>query len=344
MRGSVITFGSLFAGIGGIDLGLERAGMACEWQVEIDDYANRVLAKHWPDVRRWEDIRTFPPGPVADWKVDLICGGFPCQDISYAGRGAGLGGERSGLFYEAMRVVRILEPRYVVLENVAALLTRGLDVVLGTLASLGYDAEWHCIPAAAVGAPHIRDRVFIVAYANNAGSGTPKCGIDDNRKTQDTKQPQPQPKPCRYCSAFFERWRCSAAELGECDCPKCQGFCECTTEHAKSGGRGARRTRRFVAAGPQQPKPERPVQNLADTKRFKNKRDGYAAVSKSRCESKGRQNVGASWWSVESDVGRVADGVPDRVDRLRCLGNAVVPQVAEWIGRAIIQSEPCEVA
>ena len=163
----MITVGSLFAGIGGLELGLEMTGgFKTVWQVENDKYATRVLEKHWPDVRRWGDVATFPPDDGHDYRCDLICGGFPCQDISYAGKGEGLGGERSGLFYEAARVIRILEPRYVLLENVSALLTRGLDAVLGTLASLGYDAEWHCIPAAAVGAPHIRDRVFIIGYAN----------------------------------------------------------------------------------------------------------------------------------------------------------------------------------
>src|SRR3990167_4190083 len=100
----MLTFGSLFAGIGGFDLGFERAGLECRWQVEIDDYANRVLAKHWPDVRRHRDINTFPETDASDWRVDCVVGGFPCQDISYAGRGAGLAGERSGLLYEAMRV------------------------------------------------------------------------------------------------------------------------------------------------------------------------------------------------------------------------------------------------
>jgi len=169
------TFGSLFAGIGGFDLGFERAGMTCKWQVEIDDHANRVLEKHWPDVRRHGDIKTFPPGDPDDWRVDCICGGFPCQDISYAGAGAGLAGERSGLFFDAMRVVRELEPRVVVLENVAALLTRGLDDVLGTLASLGFDAEWHCVPAAAVGAPHIRDRVFIIGHRTGMVGNTQRA-------------------------------------------------------------------------------------------------------------------------------------------------------------------------
>ena len=168
---SQLTFGSLFAGIGGIDLGFERAGMACKWQVEIDPYAQRVLAKHWPHVRRHDDVRTWPQSDAE--RVDVIAGGFPCQDISYAGKGAGLAGERSGLFYEVARIVGEMGPRVVVLENVAALLTRGMGDVLGTLASLGYDAEWHCIPAAAAGAPHIRDRVFI----NDDGTDAEPFGV-----------------------------------------------------------------------------------------------------------------------------------------------------------------------
>ena len=90
-----LTFGSLFAGIGGLDLGLECAGMVCKWQVEIDEYCRKVLAKHWPTIERWADVRSWPQ-PETE-RVDLICGGFPCQDISYAGRGAGIEGERSGL-------------------------------------------------------------------------------------------------------------------------------------------------------------------------------------------------------------------------------------------------------
>ena len=234
----MITFGSLFAGIGGFDLGFERAGMECRWQVEIDDYANRVLAKHWPNVHRERDI--LHCGGHNLEPVDVICGGFPCQDISYAGRGAGLDGERSGLFFEAIRVVRELQPRCVVLENVAALLTRGLDRVLGTLAEIGYNAEWHCVPAAAVGAPHIRDRVFVVADANSDG----KPDVPLNGKKRSSKRPS------------------------------------------------------------------------------------------------------GNWWATEPDVGRVADGVPARVDRLRGLGNAVVSQVAEFVAREFVlpmfQSEDTE--
>lgn len=161
------TLGSLFAGFGGLDLGFERAGFCCKWQVEINDYANRVLSKHWPNVRRWPDVRTWPQPDTP--RVNVIAGGFPCQDISYAGLGAGLDGKRSGLFFEAIRVVRQLEPDVVVLENVAALLTRGLDRVLGTLATLGFDAEWHCIPAAYFGTHFRRDRLFIIAHRSLPG-------------------------------------------------------------------------------------------------------------------------------------------------------------------------------
>lgn len=167
-----LTFGSLFAGIGGIDLGLERAGMKCCWQVEIDDYARKILAKHWPDVPRYTDVRGFLGGKRwrsvrSAWAVDCIAGGFPCQDVSNAGRRAGIDGKRSGLWSEFARIVHLLRPRHVLVENVPALTIRGLGRVLGDLAKLGYDCEWDRIPAAAVGAPHLRWRIFIVADATS---------------------------------------------------------------------------------------------------------------------------------------------------------------------------------
>src|SRR3990167_3261466 len=157
-----LTFGSLFSGIGGIDLGLERAGMRCAWQVEIDDYCQRVLAKHWPDVPRFRDVREVGAHNLAH--VDLIAGGFPCQDLAQGGKSVGIEGSRSGLWSEFARIIRELRPRFVFVENVPGLLVRGMGRVLGDLASCGYDAEWQSIPAAAVGAPHIRERVFILAY------------------------------------------------------------------------------------------------------------------------------------------------------------------------------------
>jgi DNA (cytosine-5)-methyltransferase 1 len=157
-----LTFGSLFAGIGGFDLGLEACGMQCKWQVEIDPFATAVLEKHWPHVERWRDIRDFNPNKSL--LVDVVCGGFPCQDISLAGSGEGLDGKRSGLWSEYFRIVSKLRPKYVIVENVSALLRRGIDRVLGDLASIGYGAEWQTLYASDFGLPHRRERVFIVAY------------------------------------------------------------------------------------------------------------------------------------------------------------------------------------
>ena len=161
-----LTVGSLFAGIGGFDLGFQRAGYIIRWQVEIDPFCRKVLAKHWPNVKRYDDVRTV--GSNLE-RVDVICGGFPCQDISLQGDGAGLAGERSGLWREFHRIIDLLRPRYVLLENVAALLGRGIDRVLGDLASIGYDAEWECLEASAFGAPHTRNRIWLVAYPRGNG-------------------------------------------------------------------------------------------------------------------------------------------------------------------------------
>ena len=160
-----LTFGSLFAGIGGFDLGFERAGMVCKWQIEIDPFCWELLWEKWPTVPKWDDVRTFPPDFSCWWNVDVICGGFPCQDISNAGKRTGIEGERSGLWKEFSRIIRVLRPPFVVVENVSALLNRGMERVLGDLAACGYDAEWDCLPAAAFGAPHLRDRVFIIAHS-----------------------------------------------------------------------------------------------------------------------------------------------------------------------------------
>jgi DNA (cytosine-5)-methyltransferase 1 len=159
-------YGSLFAGIGGFDLGFDRAGMVGKWQVENDPYCWKVLWERWPHVDKWDDVRTFPPDWSNEWNVDVICGGFPCQDISDAGTKLGLEGARSGLWREFARVLRALRPKYVVVENTPALLRRGMDVVLSDLSGVGYDAIWEVISACSFGASHTRRRLFIVAYAN----------------------------------------------------------------------------------------------------------------------------------------------------------------------------------
>jgi len=162
-----------FSGIGGFSLAARWLGGFQTVQfVEWNPYCQQILAHQFPDIPIHDDISTFNPQPGT---ADVVCGGFPCQDISVAGKQAGIQvGTRSGLFYELMRVVRLVGPRYVVLENVAAITSNGMDVVLGTLAEAGFDAEWACIPAADVGACHRRDRWWCVAYANHAGLEAPR--------------------------------------------------------------------------------------------------------------------------------------------------------------------------
>ena len=169
----------LFSGIGGFSLGLEWAGMQSIAFCEIDARASAVLQKHWPNVRNYGDVRTasFRRG-----FADVICGGFPCQDLSRAGRQAGIGGDRSGLWSEYARIISDVRPQFVIVENVATLLGRGIGRVLGDLAALGYDAEWECIQAAAVGYPHSRDRVWIVAYPNGQRQLQPGWGIGYKRR------------------------------------------------------------------------------------------------------------------------------------------------------------------
>ena len=308
-------FGSLFCGIGGFDLGLERAGMQCAWQVEIDPYATKVLAKHWPDVRRHADVCTFPP-EEGNWEVDVICGGFPCQDISYAGKGAGLAGARSGLWYEFARIIGQLRPRYVVVENVAALLTRGMGEVLGTLASLGYDAEWHVIPASAVGAPHRRDRVWIVAYAD----GRQVRGVNADSGDGETVSQQ---GPQRIVRGGGGRDDVADARREHGDGGA--GVEGASCRQAKERSKEVHHSERCREVGDV---PDAAVSRLE-------KRQGQPSHARQELPTVER----GGWWPTEPDVGRVAHGVPSRVDRLRCLGNAVVPQVVELIGRAIMERE-----
>lgn len=177
----------LFSGIGGFSLGLEQTGaFKTVGFCDIDAFCRRVLARHWPDVPCHEDITTreFVKG-----EADVICGGFPCQDISSLGKRAGLSGARSGLWREMVRAIRVVRPLYVIVENVADLLHRGMGVVCGELAESGYDLEWDCIPARALRAPHGRDRVWIVAYADGGRgrsnpSGRHNANRNDSRRSQ----------------------------------------------------------------------------------------------------------------------------------------------------------------
>ena len=333
------TFGSLFAGIGGIDLGFERAGLKCKWQVEIDDYATKVLEKHWPNVSRWRDVKTFPPEDNQDWNVDVIAGGFPCQDISVAGKGAGLNGERSGLFFEIIRLARQLRPRAIVLENVSALLVRGMGDVLAELAKIGYDAEWHCIPASAVGAPHRRDRVFIIAYTQHDGS-------HGNRENEQERQCE------KVGRSQFTRWdgcdrnvadsiRSGAGHQNKSPSRQKRKTTNASeSETLRQGNRQALSERTDAGSADCSKRNTRKQKSLANSDNEQRKGSeqktirGKSTLSRKlgrSCEDIGKQ------WSVEPDVGRVADGVPARVDRLRGLGNAVVPQVAQVVATILLE-------
>lgn len=161
---------SLFSGVGGMERGAENAGIQTIGQVELGEFQRKVLSKHWPEVPKWGEIQDVGERELSSiYPIDVVAGGFPCQDISNAGKRAGISGTRSGLWSEMVRTIRLVRPKYAVVENVAALLVRGMETVLGDLAESGYDAEWDCLPAVAFGASHRRDRTFIVAYPEREG-------------------------------------------------------------------------------------------------------------------------------------------------------------------------------
>lgn len=265
----------LFSGIGGFSLGLERTGgFETVAFCEIEEFPRRVLAKNWPEVPCYHDVRELTADTLArdGIAVDVICGGFPCQDVSLAGRRAGLDGARSGLWAEYARLIGEVRPSFVIVENTPGLLSLGMDVVLGDLASLGYDAEWHCIPACYVGADHIRDRVWIVSYPSDWQS------IDERRSSESSEE-MAQNAPDALCSGL-------------------QGRCDTRTNGADANGI-IPRPRLAIGTPPVFPRQFREHKPV---------------------------------------LGRGLHGVPNRVDRVKALGNVVVPQIPELIGRAILQS------
>ena len=284
----------LFAGIGGFTLGLERAGFETVAFCEIDPYAQKVLKKNWPGVPIYDDVRTITAERLASdgIGVDVITGGFPCQDISVSGNQAGIqDGTRSGLWSECARLLGDIRPQYAIFENVTNLLNgeRGawFKRVLWDISQIGYDAEWHCIPASELGAHHHRDRIWIVAYP---------------RHNQSRRE-------------------------GERSCGE-------SIYSAKEGQRPEARNG-FTDSG----------EVLADAL-YKRLQRGIHRRQESQWESKlGHFRRSSSThgqptkneWDIEPDVGRVANGIPSRSHRLKCLGNAVVPPIPELIGRAILE-------
>ena len=282
----------LFSGIGGFSLGLEAAGMKTVAFCERELFCQAVLKKHWPDVPCHDDVKTLD-GSMYEG-IDVVCGGFPCQDISLAGKGAGLAGERSGLWFEYRRIVKEARPRYVIIENVAALRSRGLEEVLGSLAEIGYDAEWHCIPASAVGAPHRRDRVWIVGYSDNYGrNGTKNRKSFDERGNKD------------------EAW---------------------SNELVKFKGSSSERETDVGYSDNNR------LERIAFIEKSQRKKKSIFADSKI-AGTLSQDRTKRNFWNIEPNVGRVADGIPLKVHRLKSLGNSIVPQIAQIIGEAIMQNE-----
>lgn len=268
-----MTVGSLFAGIGGFDLGLERAGFTIKWQVEIDEYCRAVLAKHWPRVKRYGDIRAI------DWRhiepVDVLCGGFPCQPFSLAGQRRGTSDDRY-LWPEMRLAVLHAEPTWVIAENVPGLIGPALDEVLSDLEAAGYEVGTLAVPACAFDAPHIRQRIWILAHRN-------RKQLRDERRT---------------------------------------GLSG--TSGAMQGAEEERERIRVDAGNGGQDVAD------ADTAR----RHGRTRMQRAGWWGESEDGGG---WQPEPRLGRVAYGIPHRVDRLRGLGNAIVPQIAEWIGRQIMK-------
>jgi len=176
-----VKYGSLFSGIGLLDLGVERAtGWTCAFQVERDPFCRRILEKHWPRLPRFHDVRFLDGATLPS--VDVLVGGFPCQDVSTAGKGAGLSGRRSGLWFDFLRIIADAAPRGIIIENVPGLIRRGLDVIVAGLHRLGYAVEGTRIRASDLGAPHRRERVFLVAHANGEGQLQPQGSIGEIRR------------------------------------------------------------------------------------------------------------------------------------------------------------------
>ena len=275
----VLTIGSLFSGIGGFELGLEHTGgFKTLWQCEKDAFCLKVLAKHWPDVKRFTDIKEMKEDIPY---VDVICGGFPCQPVSCAGKRKGAQDER-WLWPEFYRIVCQVKPRWVLVENVPGLLSadsgRLFAGILRDLSSSGYDAEWNIVSAAGVGAPHLRKRVFIMAYSDRQPSEIPIRNVGREQALVETERGE--------------------QELG------------CAGDTSRE---------------------------IADSKSIRC--GGGQIISEAARKRWGICAEGDNSWSTEPDVGRVANGVPARVDRLRALGNAIVPQCAEFVGRCILEAE-----
>jgi DNA (cytosine-5)-methyltransferase 1 len=309
----------LFSGIGAYALGVERAGMKVVAFCESEDFPRRVLRKHWPDVPIYDDVRTLNADALRHdgIAVDVIIGGWPCQDISPAGTRAGLDGARSGLWSEIARLAGELRPRFLILENSASLLNsppeqpgRDFGRVLGDLAALGYDAEWHCLPAAAFDAPHIRDRLWIVGTLANAAcvrrEDDGDAGADRARRKAKARAPAR--------GAVVANDRGGNAFVSDADS---------TRSHA---GAQARIHRSEEGSGPRHEQSQRSRSDVVANA------NSLAPIGSAIARQERHT------WDAEPDVDRVAARSPVAVDRIKSLGNCNPPIIPETIARAILAS------
>lgn len=447
-----LTVGSLFSGIGGFDIGLERAGFEIAWQVENNDYCREVLKQHWPTVPCHYDIKAI------DWRdiprVDLVCGGFPCQPFSLAGKRRGAADDRY-LWPEVVRCLDALRPTWFLGENVPGLINLALDQVCTDLESLGYTVWPVCVPACAVDAPHIRQRVWIVAYRlsdeDNSERGVSECGriaVGRDQQTAQQENGEAGSISIDRCGEDVAHTECTGSQghrgergLGEggeeIEAGRGGDVADAISlnrqrrsarirwrigkyqETESDGGRGIREAdgmwlpepelgrvahgvpRKLDGAGldekelnqeggtasntnadsvrdvrcdgqlteaspelcragayrdslPYMPSQSRPTGRDAESEAnesLQSLRQGLSALSHEKAQhmqqgmsgrnrkKKRHEAVGQPWPDESSDIPRVTKGVKNRVDRLKGLGNAIVPQVAEVLGRLIIEAD-----
>ena len=293
------------------------------WQVELASFPRLVLARHWPEVdRSVMDVRKASPRSLG--AVDLICGGFPCQDISIAGKGRGLAGTRSGLWREFARVVREFLPRFVVVENVPALVGRGLDRVLGDLAEIGFDCVWGCVRASDAGAPHKRERLFVVAYRNGDGSrAVGERGLFDGERSalgHDANGRGAALSHANGATVRLGRERLAGRSAGSV-----QALEGREPGHDRESGGGRAESR---------------LGGMPDGISSGMDRDTVRPARALLSRWPAAPGLPQHGW----EPARTVRALPDRGARLEALGNAVVPHVARLVGRRVVEllaSETC---